>query len=304
MSSTKSLHRPVDDQDSSLPLTSPDGRSEHTPATLPELTESDRQRASERVAITAAVVHEAVRQEGEYELQRHPSALGWSGLAAGLSMGFSLVGKGLLDAYLPGAPWRPIVASFGYTIGFLIVVLGRQQLFTENTVTVILPLFAHPNRHTFLRVARLWAVVLAANVGGALAFATMLAHIDVFPPEVSHAFLTIGHEAVRSGFGPTFVRAIFAGWLIALMVWLLPGAAPTRLHLIVIITYIVALGAFSHVIAGAVDVFYLANSGGIPWPEVVTRFFAPTLLGNVLGGVALVSALNFAQVASQTLSEG
>lgn len=276
----------------------------HTPTTLPELTEDERRSAAEQVAITATIVNEAVRPEGEHELKRHPAALAWSGLAAGLSMGFSLASKGSLTAHLPDASWRPIVASFGYTIGFLIVVLGHQQLFTENTVTAILPLFAHPNRHTFGLVARLWAVVLAANALGAFLFAMLLAHTDVFPPEVARAFLTIGHEAVRSDFGPTFVRAVFAGWLIALMVWLLPGAAPTRLHVILIITYIVALGGFAHVVAGSVDVFYLVGSGGLPWPEVVTRFLLPTLLGNIVGGVALVSALNFAQVASQTLAQG
>src|SRR5579884_3436773 len=89
-----------------------------------------------------SVVYKAVCKEGADELERPSSALFWSGLAAGLSMGFSLVTEGLLSAYLPDSHWRPLVAKFGYSLGFLIVILGRQQLFTENTLTVILPLLS------------------------------------------------------------------------------------------------------------------------------------------------------------------
>ncbi len=103
--------------------------------------DSERKEAKERSAISAAVVHEAIREEGVSELKRSSSALMWSGLAAGLSMGFCLISEGLISRYLPGVSWAPLLSSFGYTIGFLIVVLGRQQLFTENTLTAIIPLF-------------------------------------------------------------------------------------------------------------------------------------------------------------------
>src|SRR5512138_3945953 len=96
---------------------------------------SERRRARERTAPGPHVVHEAIRREGEEELARPSSALFWSGLAAGLSMGFSLVGEAVLEAALPGSAWRPIVAKLGYSLGFVFVVLGRQQLFTETTLT-------------------------------------------------------------------------------------------------------------------------------------------------------------------------
>ncbi len=106
----------------------------------PELTAEEEKQVKTRGAPRAAVVYETVREEGEFELQRTVSGLAWSGLAAGLSMGFSLVAEGLLRHHLPDAPWRPLVSKLGYSAGFLIVILGRQQLFTENTLTVILPL--------------------------------------------------------------------------------------------------------------------------------------------------------------------
>src|SRR5436190_20558598 len=116
--------------------------------------------AKERSSPSGTVVYKAILTEGEDELKRSSSALFWSGLAAGLSMGFSLVGEGLLRAYLPEAHWRPLVAKFGYSIGFLFVVLGRQQLFTENTLTPILPLLSKKPHAHLSNVLRLWCVVL------------------------------------------------------------------------------------------------------------------------------------------------
>ncbi|MFL5590225.1 MAG: formate/nitrite transporter family protein [Ktedonobacteraceae bacterium] len=268
--------------------------------TVPELSKGERREVEERTSISALVVHETVREEGEHELRRPPSALAWSGLAAGLSMGFSLVAQGLLHAYLPRASWTPLIDNLGYSTGFLIVILGRQQLFTENTLTVILPLLAHPDWSTFWRVARLWAVVLAANLVGAFLFATIVAHTAVFPPQITRSFAEISLHSMQGSFGLTLLRGIFAGWLIALMVWLLPASQGTRLHIIILITYLVALGGFTHIIAGSVDVLYLVSTGTVSWLTYFIGFMLPTLIGNIIGGVSLVAALNFAQVTSET----
>ncbi|HLX57449.1 MAG TPA: formate/nitrite transporter family protein [Ktedonobacteraceae bacterium] len=250
------------------------------------------------------VVHEIVREEGERELNRPPEALALSALAAGLSMGFSLVFQGLLHTYLPAAPWRPLIDNLGYSVGFFIVILGRQQLFTENTLTAMLPLFAHPDWHTFWKVARLWLVVLAANLVGALLFALLVAHTAIFPANIQRSFAEIAQHSLRGDFGLTILRGIFAGWLIALMVWLLPAAESTKLHIIILITYIVALGGFAHIIAGSVDVLYLVNIGTVAWEGYLLGFMLPTLIGNIIGGVSLVAALNFAQVAAETVRNG
>lgn len=269
-------------------------------SSVPELSRNERREVARRSRATAIIVHETVREEGERELQRTPTALAWSGLAAGLSMGFSLVAQGLLHAYLRGAFWSPLLDNLGYSVGFLIVVLGRQQLFTENTLTVILPLLAHPNRPTLWRIVRLWAIVLAANLVGALIFATIVAHTDLFTPDIQRSFAEIAQLSLRGGFWLTILRGIFAAWLIALMVWLLPAAEGTRFHIIILLTYLVSLGGFAHIVAGSVDVFYLVNIGTVSWLTYFVGFMLPTLIGNIIGGVSLVAALNFAQVASET----
>ncbi|TMD62911.1 MAG: formate/nitrite transporter family protein [Chloroflexi bacterium] len=278
-----------------------DGKS--TPETIPDLSEPEHETVYAHTALSAVVVHEAVREEGVRELNRSTLALAWSGLAAGLSMGFSLIAKALFDAYLPDAPWRSLLDNFGYSVGFLIVVLGRQQLFTENTLTVILPLLSHRTMHTFLCVVRLWAVVLATNLLGTLLFATLVAHVAIFSPEIQLSFLHVSQQSVSGAFGPTLVKGIFAGWLIALMVWLLPAAESTRLQVIIILTYLVGLGQFAHIIAGSVDAFYLVNLGKLTWLACIGSFIIPTLIGNIIGGVTLVAVLNYAQVASETVED-
>jgi formate/nitrite transporter FocA (FNT family) len=216
-----------------------------------ELTQSEKHMARERTALRAAVIHEAIRAEGEGELKRPISALTWSGLAGGLAMGFSFVATGLLQAHLPDTTGRPLIVNLGYSVGFLATILGRQQLYTENTLTVILPLFTQRDLRTFLRVIRLWSVVLLANLAGGYVFALTLSKTDVFRPEVVAALRDISVHEISGGWSTMFVRAIFAGWLIATMVWMMPAADSSRPAIIVVMTYLVSLAQLPHVIAGS-----------------------------------------------------
>jgi formate-nitrite transporter family protein len=262
----------------------------------PELTEKQQQEAEERSTVSAVVIHEAIRHDGEEELHRPASALAWSGLAAGLSMGFSFVGQALLYANLPDAPWRPLVVALGYPLGFLIVILGRQQLFTENTLTPIIPLFTRRSLTTLWRVARLWSIVLFANMVGAHIFAWIAGNTPMFSPETQAAMLALAKHAANVGFGTAILRGIFAGWLIAMVVWMLVATKADRVLIIGALTYVVGLASFTHIIAGAVEVLFLVMVGAKSWWAVVWGYLIPTLIGNCIGGVSLTAAVNHAQV--------
>lgn len=268
----------------------------HAVEDAPIITRSEQKQVEERQAIGATVVYEAIRREGEEELRRSAAALAWSGLAAGLSMGFSFIAEGALMSHLPNAAWAPLISRLGYCIGFLVVVLGRQQLFTENTLTVVLPLLLHKDRKTLSRLLRLWTIVLTANLFGTFLFALAVGRIHVFDARTQQCLYEIGIAHLDAGFGIIFVRAVFAGWLIALMVWLLPSAESARVAIIIILTYLVGLCGFSHIIAGSTTMFFLIVTKAATWGTYFTRFFLPTLFGNVLGGVSLVAALGHAQV--------
>jgi formate-nitrite transporter family protein len=264
-----------------------------------ELSASERRVAKERSALRAAVIHEAIRTEGEAELRRPASALIWSGIAAGLSMGFSLAAMGLIYSRLPDTPWRSLIADFGYTIGFLAVILGRQHLYTENTLTVMLPLLTNRDRKTLWTMLRLWSIVLIANVFGAGMIAWAIARTDVFGPEVHAACAEVAMLTVKGKWSTVLLRGLFAGWIIAMMVWMMPASDSSRPAIIIFMTYLVALGELPHVVVSSVDGVYLIASGMLSWKGFAT-FLVPTAIGNTLGGVLLVAFFNHAQVIGES----
>lgn len=263
-----------------------------TPST--ELESRERREALQRASPSAKVVHEAIRVEGEEELRRPSSSIAWSGLAAGLAMGFSLMTEGILRSALPDAPWRELITALGYTMGFLIVTLGRKQLYTETTVTVALPMLDAPQR--FPSVLRFWSIVFVTNIIGTILFAWAISLPGLFPPEFHRAFFEVGVEGAEGDFWEVVLRGIIAGWLIALMVWLLPAAETARIFVIILVTYLIGIAKLAHVIAGSVELAYAALAGGVSWAEYAFGFVLPALIGNTIGGVVLVAMLNHAQV--------
>ncbi len=176
------------------------------------------------------------------------------------------------------------------------MILGRQQLFTENTLTPILPLMQSFSASRLLRMLRLWGVVLLTNLVGALLFALVIAHTNAFSEDVRATFAQIGQDAAGHAPPTLLIRGVFAGWLIALMVWLLPAAESARVSIIIILTFVVGLAELSHIIAGSVEVLFLVVTGGLSIGGYLLDYMLPTLFGNILGGVSLVAALNHAQV--------
>jgi formate/nitrite transporter FocA (FNT family) len=264
----------------------------------PELSEHEKQEAEDRTSVKATVVHETIRYDGEEELNRPWSALAWSALAAGFSMGLSLVAMALFRAHLPDAPWRPLIVRLGYPLGFLVVITGRQQLFTENTLTAIIPLLVRRNLVTLWSVGKLWTVVLVSNIVGAHLFAWIVATTQMFSPEVRHAMFELSKEAADVTFGVAILRGIFAGWLIAMVVWMLAAIDTGRFAIIIIITYVVGLAGLTHIIAGSVEVLFLVMVGYKSWISIFVGYMLPTLIGNCIGGVSLTAALNHAQAVS------
>ena len=119
----------------------------------PNLSAEEQQDVDQNQPPRAAVLHEIIRTQGDQELERSVAALWWSALAAGLTMGLSLMAMGLLNSRLPDGEAFKVIASFGYCAGFLAVILARQQLFTENTLTAVLPVMTKPTLGNFGPVA-------------------------------------------------------------------------------------------------------------------------------------------------------
>jgi formate-nitrite transporter family protein len=265
----------------------------------PHLDDGEQKQAAQHASPRALVIHEVVREEGEAAMERTTGALIMSALAAGLSMGFSFLAQAVIESALPDAPWRPLVAAFGYTVGFVIVILGQQQLFTESTLSAVLPVLTRRDVTTVAKTGRLWGLVLFGNIAGTVIFAAMLQIPGVFTDEVVKALGVLAEQPFSGTFMVTVVRAVFAGWLIALMVWLLPSARSARLVTILLITYVVGMSKLSHVIAGSVEASYGVMAGAASLRDYLCGFFAPTLLGNMIGGISLVAIINHGSVVAE-----
>ncbi|WP_339948652.1 formate/nitrite transporter family protein [uncultured Albimonas sp.] len=261
------------------------------------LDSQERQQVEEHAEAPTEVVYEAIRRAGLHELERPVSGLWWSGVAAGIALSLSVLAEGALHALLPDQPWRPLVAAFGYSFGFLIVVQARMQLFTENTITPILPFFLNPGRSLLGRLARLWGVVLAANLVGCAVAATAMSLPGLIPEKIAEGALEIARSYASMTPTEQFLRGIPAGFLIAALVWMLPrqdGAG--EIIAIVMVTWLIAVAEMSHVVAGSTKLFMLAIAGELDLWGALWRDTAPALAGNVLGGTGIFSALAYAQV--------
>lgn len=143
-------------------------------------------------------IHEHIRQDGEKELERDAMALLWSAIAAGLSMGASLLAKGIFHAELEGVPGSFLLENLGYTFGFIIVIMARQQLFTENTVTAVLPVMQKPTMSNVGLLMRLWGVVLLGNILGTGIAAWAFEYMPIFNEETRDAFVKIGMDVMKN----------------------------------------------------------------------------------------------------------
>lgn len=256
----------------------------------------DVETIEDRSRLRAPMIYEVVRREGEEEMYRPAVSLWWSGVAAGLSISFSLLTEAMLQLYLPHAPWRQLIVSLGYPVGFLMVVLARQQLFTENTITAVLPLAAGFTAGNLGLLGRMWGIVFAANMAGALISAAFYTFTPALTPDLRAQMLDISRHMMQNGWSAMFFKGIAAGFLIAAMVWLIPNAEAAQFHVITLMTYLISLGGFTHVVAGSVEAFLLLVNGQLGLWHLLYGFTAPVLLGNVVGGTALFAVISYAQI--------
>ena len=249
--------------------------------------------------LSAPIIYEVLRREGEQEMERPLSSLWWSGVAAGLSLSLSLLAQAVLQSHLPNAPWRPLVSSLGYCLGFLVAVMARHQLFTENTITPVLPLAAEPTLRNLGRMGRLWGVVLAANFAGTFSAALFYTFSSAVSPDIRSAMLEIAGHTMAHPPGEMFSRAVAAGFVIAAMVWLLPSAGPAQPLIVIVMTYLVAAAEFAHIIAGSLEAFMLVFAGRLAAAPLLIGFAGPVLAGNIIGGTLLFALISYAQVAEE-----
>lgn len=251
----------------------------------------------EGTRLTAAQIHENVLRPAEHEIRRPAAALLLSALAAGLVIGFSCL-AGAFAAHVAPEPYKHAAASAAYPLGFIFVIMARSELFTENTLVPVVPLMERRDLETFLLVVRIWTLLLVGNLIGTVLFAVALARTDLLRPEYAAELLRISRQATEGGFGAIVYAAVFAGWLMALLAWLLASTTSTLAQIVLIWLCTAPISAlhFRHSIVGSIEAFYRAALGDATWAAMLWGFVVPSVLGNAIGGVLLVALLNYGQV--------
>jgi formate/nitrite transporter FocA (FNT family) len=250
--------------------------------------------------LSALEIHENIRAPAEEELERPASSLLFSSLAAGMLIGFTFLASAFASHYAADPIKHPVAAAF-YPVGFIFVIMGRSELFTENTLEPVIPLLHKRDRRTLRQMLRMWGLLILGNLVGALIFAWIIGATNLLEPSLHPTMQKMAAESTSSGFGEIFYKAIFGGWLIALLAWLLASTVDTiaQLALIWVTTAPIAAFHFRHSIAGSVEAFYRAITGTAGWGEMLGGFVIPALIGNAVGGVLLVALFNYAQVAEE-----
>lgn len=244
---------------------------------------------------SAEEIFKQVATNARQELDRPSIALALSGIGAGVFMGLSALGVALAIRLLGDSTPAQMVSRMFYPIGFIVVILGRSQLFTENTLYPVALVLAE--RSQFWNTMRLWSVVLPANMLGAFAFGCLAARTSGIEPGTVAAMSRLGAAALAHPAAHIFWSGVVGGWLIALAAWLVSGSHSITGSVMVIwmLTFIMGLGNFAHCVASSCEIFVTLLAHQAPWTEFPHWFF-PAVAGNICGGVGLVTILEYGQV--------
>ncbi|WP_163103584.1 formate/nitrite transporter family protein [Acinetobacter baumannii] len=259
----------------------------------------EKMAVEEHEKLSPRLVYEIIRRDGAEELDRPTAALIFSGIAAGLVISFSFVFKAIIASYIPTDAIRTdLITNFGYTIGFLIAILGHMQLFTENTITTVVPLFKPFTLDKLRAVGRLWGIVILCNIIGTALASLFFLTTDLFTPNIDKALDELAHHVASFSAIQNLLKGVMSGLLIAALVWMLPSVS-NKFLVIFFMTYLIGLGDFTHVVVGSTEMSYLVWQGEASLGEYLFNFLIPTTIGNIIGGTGVFTLLIYGQVTEE-----
>lgn len=264
-----------------------------------DLSHRERVIVEEYERLSPHLIFEIIRRDGIEELLRPAKSLIFSGIAAGVVITFSFFCMALLQSVLPHEAWMPLIAKWGYTIGFILVILGRMQLFTENTITTVVPICKPFSTQKLIFLLRLWIIVLVSNLIGTALASSFLTLPQVVSPAITAELQSIANHVAHFTATENILRGIPSGILIAAIVWMMPSARNFSFFIIAFFTYFIALGDFTHIVVGSAEMFYAVLSDKASMYDYFFRFLLPTGLGNIIGGTGVFPLLIYAQINSE-----
>ncbi len=243
----------------------------------------------------ALEIFQKVEENAHDELRRSSRALAFSGLAGGMGMGLTGLSVASVQYILGHGPWQDFIALLFYPLGFITVIIGRAQLFTENTLFPVALILSE--RKHISNTLRLWCVVFISNICGAMLFAFVTMKTGALHYELGARLAALGMRSVEGSGTQLFWSGVIGGWIIALMAWTVTASHWTIGQVAVtwMLTAVVGLGRFAHCIATSGEILSAVFTGQVS-PGAYAHWLLFATLGNILGGVTLVTLLNFGQV--------
>ncbi len=259
----------------------------------PGLNTAKGKEAPEAPEIAASIQKSAAKQA-----RARPLEVLLSAVVGGLDVGFAPLSFAFVASHLIASVGQNVAFLIGalvYPSGFIFVVLGRSRLFTESTLTPVVAVFSGASNLRWL--ARQWALVIGGNLLGALAFAAIIAYSGPLAERYGPILVTSTHELLAFSFGAAFLSGVLAGWVMALLTWLLAVADTTlsRIAFVWLATFVIGAAPLHHSISGAAEVLLTVLLGQASVADWLWRFQVPVTLGNALGGVVMVGALKWLQ---------
>jgi formate/nitrite transporter FocA (FNT family) len=247
-------------------------------------------------------IYERTRDEGARRLERPLTEMVSTAVAAGFDIMAGVVALVLLEfqlGHLLGTHAAHVAGSIGFGIGFVFLIVGRGELFTENFLVPLAGLDGK-ERNAWWKVAELWSVSPFVNVAAGAAMGVLLSVHSVLPYGTGAAAARTAETIYANGTLARFVSAMFAGALITAMTWFIEGQTSVGVRITIgwIAGAILALGSFNHVIVVTLELIFGIRFGAhIPWSFVVENF-ALAAAGNMIGGIGLVTLNRFTQARS------
>lgn len=235
-----------------------------------------------------------------HEFNRSNSGLLISSFAGGMEVGFSVLLMGTMFTMFSESispEMLHIVLSFCYPIGFIFVIIGRSELFTEHTALAVLPVF---NGSVSIKsLLTLWGLVYVGNLLGGYLFSFLISQIGMMNGFIyDEAFLHLATELTHHHWYNILLSGMVAGWMMGLLGWLLTSSQETisRIFVIILVTSTIGIAGLHHCIVGSIEVF----SGMLVHQAVqlsdYLHFLVWATLGNILGGVVFVALLKYGHI--------
>lgn len=240
---------------------------------------------------------ESVVEKSLKEFERPNTGLFLSSVAAGLEISFSVMFMGVFYSLFSPAVtkvYTTFIVALAYPVGFIFVVLGKSQLFTEHTTLAFLPVI--DGKKSVKALLILFLIIYAGNLVGGYLMALLIVGMGKGMHNISADFFSyVGHRLVNIHWYWMLLSGIVAGWLMGLLTWLTAATEDTSspAFIVILIAFLIGAGHLHHSIAGSVEVFTNLIAGSVVTLKDFLTFQVWSTVGNIIGGCVFVALLKY-----------